>query len=169
MVTMGDVLAVAAGLFGICLATWALLVASTLLFTRRTSQARDSIGRAPGWAIVRGVLATGVGVFGLVLLSSPLPAAKLLGLSLVLSVLSVTAIGMAGLARIAADRIGELEPSLSAYACMVRGAAIVVIPAILPFLGWFVVAPVLLFVGAGAGMSAVFSRSSSPVIEAQVA
>jgi hypothetical protein len=170
MVTMGDVLAVAAGLFGICFATWALLLASALLFMRRSELAEEAIRRSPGKTIFKGLLLAGVlGVIGLALLSQPLPVGKLLGWLMILALLATSALGLAGLARIIAARVAQMEPNLSEYACLVRAAMVLVVPGILPFLGWFLIAPLLLFAGAGAGMAAVLARAEKPVVEAQVA
>jgi hypothetical protein len=54
-----------------------------------------------------------------------------------------------------ADRVLEHEPKISPYAALMRGAALVVVPGLLPVLGWFLVAPVMLFVGLGASTKAL--------------
>jgi hypothetical protein len=55
----------------------------------------------------------------------------------------------------AAGRVQEHEPRLSPYAALMRGAALVVVPGLLPVFGWFIIAPAMLFVGVGAGTKAL--------------
>ena len=160
MITMGDVLAVVAGLFGLCFATWALLLASALLFPAKAEIASVAATQKPWKNLGRGLLVTGLfGVIGIGMLASPLPPAKLVGWVLILALLAVAALGMAGITLVAAERLQTLEPNLSPYACLVRAAAIMVVPGILPILGWFLIGPLLLIAGTGAGWSALLNRS----------
>jgi hypothetical protein len=169
MITMGDVLAVVTSLFAICFATWALLLASALLFPSKAEHASDAASHKPWRNLGRGLVVTLVlGTIGVGMLASPLPAAKLIGWVVVLAHLAISALGMAGITLIAAERLQRLEPSLSPYACLVRAAAIMVIPGILPVLGWFLIGPLLLLAGAGAGWNAVMVRNRTVVQQIEV-
>jgi hypothetical protein len=145
-----------ASLFGICLSAWATLLAFSLLFPDRATKAADSIHGSP---VKMGLLGTGITallfVGGILLLQQPLPLVKLVGWMLLLANLSLAAMGCSGLATIMAGRVQKHEPNLSAYAALMRGAALVVVPGILPFFGWFLIAPAVLLVGVGAGTKAL--------------
>jgi hypothetical protein len=88
------------------------------------------------------------------------PIAVLAAWLIVLTLLSFAALGGTGLAMLAAERVQEHEPRLSAYASLMRGAALVVVPGLLPVFGWFLVGPALLLIGVGAGTKAL--RSPAP-------
>jgi len=97
-----------------------------------------------------------------ILFNVHLPIPTLGAWIVVLAMLSLAALGGSGLAMLAADRVQEHEPRLSAYAALMRGAALVVVPGLLPVFGWFLVGPALLFVGVGAGVRAL--RLASPPV-----
>jgi len=91
----------------------------------------------------------------IVLAKLPFPVAKLAAWVLVLGLLSLAALGGSGLAMLAADKVQEHEPQLSPYKALMRGAALIVVPGLLPVFGWFLVGPAMLFVGVGAGTRAL--------------
>lgn len=156
MLILGDVLAVVASLFGVCLSAWATLVAFSLLFPDRAERAADSIRESPGKMAGLGLVSTAVlALLSLSLLQQPLPLLKLAGWAIALSLLSLAALGCSGLCLVMAKRVQEHEPALSPYAALMRGAALVVVPGILPIFGWFLVAPAMLAVGVGAGTRAI--------------
>lgn len=156
MLILGDVLAVVASLFGVCLSAWATLLAFSLLFPGRAEQAANSIRVSPGKMAGQGLASTTVLVIlSLVLLQQPLPILKLAGWAIALALLSLAALGLSGLCLVMAARVQEHEPSLSPYAALMRGAALVVVPGLLPIFGWFLVAPAMLAVGVGAGTRAI--------------
>lgn len=156
MLILGDVLAVVASLVGICLTAWTTLLALSLLFPSRAERAADGIRIAPGRTFGWGVVLTAIlGFAGLVLLGNPAPVAKLVGWLIMLTLLSLAALGASGLSLVLGGRVRDNEPHLSTYAALMRGAALVVVPGLLPVLGWFLVAPVVLLLGVGAGTRAL--------------
>lgn len=156
MLILGDVLAVVASLVGICLSAWATLLAFSLLFPNRAERAAESIQGSPTRMGVRGLIIASVMLFGsVVLLQSPFPAVKLLGWIVMLALFSLAALGGSGLCLLMATRVSDREPNLSAYAALMRGAALVVVPGLLPIFGWFLVAPAMLAIGVGAGTKAI--------------
>lgn len=161
--TIGDVLAVLATIFGVFLTLWATAVATALLCPRVVERARSAAGE-PRRIFLKGVLLTLLLAAGVVLLGAA-PLVKLVGWVVVLGLLSVAAIGLAGIARLAADRITQLDDAIAGYAALVRGAAFVVGATNLPILGWLVFGPVLLVASLGAGWNAVApSRAASPEV-----
>jgi uncharacterized protein (DUF2062 family) len=54
-----------------------------------------------------------------------------------------------------------MDPSLSAYKAVGRGAAIVVVASLLPFVGWWVFMPIVLAVSLGSGIAALMARAPS--------
>ncbi len=156
MFTFGDVLGIVALLVGVCLTGWATLLAFSLLFPARAEQAAAAIDRSPMAVGVRGLVLTVLTVIvAIVLVQVHKPVFVAITWLLVLSVLSLAALGGSGLAMLMARRIQAHEPHLSAYTALMRGAALVVVPGILPVFGWFLVAPVMLIMGVGAGTRAL--------------
>jgi hypothetical protein len=154
--TFGDVLAVVAGLIGVCISAWTTLVFFSLFFPARADQAAHSIQMSPSKMGLRGfgiVLVMAVFAIALFKLHNPMPT--LLAWTILLALLSLAALGGSGLTLLAAARVHDREPQLSAYAALMRGAALVVVPGLLPVFGWFLVAPMMLFVGVGAGTRAL--------------
>ncbi|HLK16690.1 MAG TPA: hypothetical protein VKT78_17925 [Fimbriimonadaceae bacterium] len=151
--TIGDVLAWVGGIGALCGSAWALYVAVALLFVRRSNQAADAITESPwkhgliGFAVA--LVATPVCV---ALIPNPIPGARLLGMMVLLTVMALAAVGGAGVALIAAQRIRALDPGVTPFGALSRGAALVVVPCLTPLLGWFLLAPALFFVGLGAGV-----------------
>ena len=70
-----------------------------------------------------------------------------------------------------AERIQQVSPSPSPFASQVKAASILVLAGFLPAFGWFLLYPLQLFAGLGAGLSAVFVRQPAvleqPVPQAQ--
>jgi hypothetical protein len=155
-VTFGDVLAAVASLVGICVSAWATLVLFSLFFPSRASQAASSIRRSASGMGLRGFAIALVMIVATIFLARlPFPMAKLAAWGIMLALLSLAALGGSGLALLAADRVQEHEPQLSPYKALMRGAALVVVPGLLPVFGWFLVGPAMLFVGVGAGTNAL--------------
>ncbi len=162
--TFGDVLGAVALLVGICVSAWTTLVLFSLLFPARAARAASSIRTSAGSMGLRGFgIALVVVVAILALAQYQLPITKLAITGILLALLSLAALGASGLAMLAADRVLENEPNLSPYAALMRGAALVVVPGLLPVFGWFLVAPAMLFVGIGAGTRAL--RLATPPVQ----
>ncbi|MCS6951152.1 MAG: hypothetical protein RMM06_11945, partial [Armatimonadota bacterium] len=76
-----------------------------------------------------------------------------------LFLLVVGAVGFSGLVTLVAQRLAQIEPSLTPYAALSRSALLCVLTTLVPILGWFVVAPLMAFASLGAGVEAVLSRA----------
>jgi len=162
MVTIGDVFSVVAALLTVCFSAWAVMLATTLLFTNRTQNAQRAIVARPWRAFFGGLaLMLIVGTTALALAANPIPGIKLIGVMFLLALLSVAAIGAGGLSSLVGERMQPMDPSLSAYKAVGRGAAIVVGATLLPFVGWWVFTPIVLAISLGAGVSALMARTSA--------
>lgn len=158
--TIGDVFSVVAAILGIYLSGWAAVVAMALIFPSATERARLATER-PVRIMARGlVILFTLGLAGAVMLASRIPALKLVGWIVVLALLCISAVGTSGIAREAGRRIQEMDPGMAEYPAFARGAAYVVGATILPILGWFALAPLLLLASLGAGWKAVISSTT---------
>ena len=164
-ITIGDALAVVGGLFAICISVWTLVMATTMLFGARAERAETAIGRPWRCFFVGLAVALTLGLLAVAMTSAPNPAAKLVGTLLYVVLLSISAVGGAGLALAASRRVRELDPEASAFSALARGAGVLVLSALVPLLGWFGIAPIALLVGLGAGVQSVFGRAAIPAAE----
>lgn len=159
-ITIGDALAVVGLVFGVCGSLWALVLGTSLLFPSRAAAAQVALER-PWKSFLWGLLvAATLGVLAIGLMAAPNPLAKVLGMGLLGSLLAISAIGGAGVVHAAAGRIRELDPESSAFSSLARGSGILVLSGLVPFLGWFGIAPIALLVSLGAGIKGVFRRSA---------
>lgn len=159
MVSIGDSFSVVAVLGGICLSAWALILAVALVFPRKADEARSRLTHRPWASFFIGLLGWAtLGVLGLALISSPLPPAKLIGWGMVMALLCIAAVGSAGLAIVAAERMKTLSPGVTDYAALSKSAAFLVIAGLVPILGWFLIVPFLIFASTGAGFVALLAR-----------
>ncbi|MBX3111412.1 MAG: hypothetical protein KF857_05320 [Fimbriimonadaceae bacterium] len=162
MTTIGDVLMIVSTLLAMACATWATLVFAALMFPGRTAAAALELENHPFRAFASGLAVTIVGsAVATVLVSLPLPLVKALGFVVFGAVLCLSFLGMAGLTRLAARQVKGAGGPDQPFAGYLRGAALVVGAASIPFVGWLLFAPVLLVVGVGAGLRA-FVRATAP-------
>lgn len=159
MVVLGDVFAIVAILFGVCLSAWALVLGMALLFPSRASRAETVSENAPWKTFLVGLLVTLVGVtLSSGFLKSPEPGGKLIGFILLMAILSVAMLGLTGPAALIGQRMRPMEPDISKFRALARGAGLLVVAGLLPWVGWFVFAPLLLMFCTGAGLMALFQR-----------
>lgn len=155
---MGDVLAVVTLILAICFATWGSIIAFALLFPKRTGAARREWTDHPYRSLVGGVLVAGMLLtISIALISVPPPVAKLLGVALLVYILIQSTIGVAGVAEEIGSRIVETKGEMSRYASIAAAAKLIVFGMLIPFLGTFLVAPLLLGGGFWAGQIGKFT------------
>jgi len=160
MATIGDVLAVIGIVVATIVSLWALVIAVSVLFGERTARARERIEHSPGKVTLLGaVIALVLGIIVAALLNQPNGLLKLVGWIMYLLLLLTAAVGFSGLAALVAQRLKQLEPSLTPYGALSRGALFCVLATLVPILGWFVVGPLIGFASVGAGVEALFTRS----------
>lgn len=164
MVTIGDSFAIVAILGGICLSAWAMILTLALVFPSKAVHARSRLVSKPWASLFVGILVWGtVGLVSFGLIASPMPPAKLLGWMIFLGLASIAAIGSAGLAFLASERLRELSPGLTPYSAMSMSAAVIVVSGLVPILGWFLIVPFLVLATTGAGLQALILRHSVEV------
>lgn len=162
--TIGDVLGVAGLLlmFGIC--SWAIMTAAALLFPNRCQIAMETMEASPLMILLKGLgITVVVGVIGIAFLSSPLPPLKLVGMTIITGTLAIAAVGGGGLSKLLGQRMKALQPEMSDYGLICRGASLVFICALSPIIGWFLIGPAVLGMSVGAGVRAIFGRQVESV------
>lgn len=160
MTTIGDVLAVIGIVTATVLSLWAMVIAVSVLFGERTARARERMEQSPGKVTLLGaVIVLVLGIVVVALLNQPHGLLKLVGWMIHLLLLATGAIGFSGLAALVAQRLTQLEPSLTPYGALSRGALFCVLATLVPLLGWFVVGPLIGFASVGAGVESLFARS----------
>jgi len=162
MTTIGDVLMIVSTLLATASATWAALVLAALLFPGRTAAAAQELENHPYRAMVSGLTVVVFGgAVGFVLISLPLPLVKLAGLTVFGLIICLAILGGGGLTKLVARQVKGAGGPSEAFAGYLRGAALLVGTCSLPLIGWLVLAPVVLVLGAGAGLRS-FVRSRAP-------
>lgn len=159
MTTIGDSFAIVAILFGIGITAWAMIIGASILFAEKSLMARNLTERHPwrSFAIGFGVVMT-VGLVSIVMAGLPFPAIKLLGVMGLMGLGALSMFGASGICLSLAGRIRSMEPNISVYSSIVRGASILVIAAFFPMIGWMLVAPVVFIVSLGVGAQAIVMR-----------
>lgn len=153
--TLGDVLAVVAGVLGLAVTGIAILLAMVLIFPRTTERARQHVLK-PWRAFFVGLLvALTLGVLALVLLNVPNPVVKILGWVLFSWLCVRLLIGMAGLLQVMAERIRERAPHLSDFTALACASVVLTIALFFPGVGWLFLAPIIGTCSLGAGMLAL--------------
>jgi len=162
MATIGDVLAVIGIVVATVVSLWALVIAVSVLFGERTARARERIEHSPGKVTLLGAFIVLVlGIIVVALLNQPHGLLKLIGWMIYMLLMLTGAIGFSGLAALVAQRLKQMEPSLTPYGALSRGALFCVLAMLVPLLGWFVVGPLMGFASVGAGVEALLTRSAA--------
>jgi len=165
--------------------TLALLIVLNLLLPVKVEQAGKKLERQPLRCLVIGLVALGLSFAVLLLLGYliNLPIFQtmakdnepylyalhgwgrviltLLLILLGLSLISISAIGLAALANSLGQRIRKADPSSNSK---LIGATLLVLSGLVPFLGWFIVTPVSLCIGFGSTIQTLFQRSTNPKV-----
>ncbi len=157
--TIGDVLAVVAGIGSACVAAWALLLGMALLFNRRANLAQQNLQSSPWRVLATGAALTLLGIGGaIVLLNQPNGILKLAGWALLLATLALAALGAGGLILLLAESVQRAQPGMSHFHALLRGAGLLVAAGLVPLLGWLLVVPLTILMSAGAGWCALRGR-----------
>ena len=164
MTTIGDVLMVFGGVAAFGFGAWCLVLVLNLLFPGVTDRATSLFERRPGGQLGSGlVLGLPVLLIDFILVSNPVPLLKVAGVVVLLAVLAVGGVGFAGLAKLCSQRVKGFGGSANDYQSLTRGTALLVGACLLPFFGWFVLAPLCLLACVGAGVSTLRRPVSTPV------
>ncbi len=139
----------------------ALLSLLPFLLPRRVARARHTIQTAPGRAFLIGLANA---LFFLVIAAILLQGGEgggLLAMLIVLALLALAAIGLAGLVILLRDRIYPHAANTPGMNLTVRTAVLLTLVIFLPFLGWFLITPLLLLITLGAALTALVWREGN--------
>lgn len=163
--------------------TIALLTVLNLLLPAKVEQAREKLESQPVRCLVIGVVGLGLSFSILLLLGYLINLQTLqtmasenvsyfyavhglvrviltlLLILLGLGLLSISAIGLAALAKSLGQRIGKVGPSKNPN---LIGAILLVLSGLAPYLGWFIFAPIALGIGFGANVQVLFQHKATP-------
>lgn len=164
--TIGDVLAVVAGIVGVSVSIWALLLGTAVLGGRVAHRGKAILLLSPAKVFLTGLIAWGIiGFVAVALMNQANGALKLAGITLLLGLLGISALGGGALATLMAERVRRQDRSLSPLAALGRGAGILVVAGITPFFGWFLLIPTMIIVSLGLGIRTLFTHESSIPVE----
>lgn len=150
--TIGDVLATAAGIFTACASVWAAILVTFLLFSARTRNVADRIEKHP-WrcAGVGAVVLGSAGIVTVILVNQPNGLLKLIGWLSLAFLLALATFGSAGMSQVVATRILRADPAVPPFRAAGYSAGLIIAAGLLPVLGWLILAASLLTsLGAGA-------------------
>ncbi len=165
--TIGDVLAVVGFISGVCLSLWMLLIGVALLFESKADAARRVLENEAGGAFGLGiVLLLPLGFAAIALINGP-GILKAFGFVLIAVLLATSLMGGAGLALLVGARKEAKAPDISSFSALSGGAGIMSVAWLFPVLGWFLVAPVSIITGLGAGAKVLWKRRAKEVIAEQ--
>jgi hypothetical protein len=139
----------------------ALLTILVFLLPGKTGRARHALETGPGRSFVIGLV--NFVFFGAIaaLLNQGGDFLGLISFLLLLALFGLTLIGMGGLLSLLRHRLYPLGSERSSLPRETINAAILLLLALLtPVAGWFVLAPMLLLLGLGAGIIALIQRST---------
>lgn len=160
--TIGDVLAVVGFIGGVCLSLWVLLIGVALLFEVKAEAARRVLEAEAARAFGVGLaLLLPLGFAGIALINAP-GALKVFGFVLIALLLALSLLGGAGLALLLGERTGARDVNISSLTALSRGAGLMSLAWLFPVLGWFLVAPVSIIIGLGAGAKVLAKRRAKP-------
>ncbi len=157
MLIIGDVFAVIASIVFICLSVWATIMASCLLFSNKVKHAQTTFETKPGVVFI-----VGFGILLVVTVISSvlwaLPLTRVFSFVTMMSALSIGMMGAGGLAKVLGNRISPLDPNISTFKNMARGAGLMVVLTLVPLVGWFFFTPLMIIMSLGAGFMSLFTR-----------
>jgi hypothetical protein len=161
----------------------ALLMVLNLLLPHKVEQAREKLESQPFRCLVIGLVSLGLSTAILLLLGYliNLPVLQTMAIENVsyfsavhglvrviltlllfllgLGLLSISAIGLAGLANSLGQRAGKAGSSINPN---LTGTTLLVLSGLVPYLGWFIFAPIALGISFGANIQVVFQPKATP-------
>lgn len=159
MLLLGDVLGFLTAILGISLSGWAVLVGFCALFPRRAEVAQRRVSDRPWFSIIIGLIVwLLVGTVAIAFIGAVPPLLKIFGFALLMLLIGLTSVGLAGLAQFIGARMRKMDLQMNEWQSTSKGATVIVLSTLLPLVGWFAIIPLLLSVGMGAGLSAVFHK-----------
>jgi hypothetical protein len=139
---------------------WATQLGIVALFGEKTKRAADVIEQNPGKSFGTGFfMTTTAGLVGFLLVVQPFGPLRLVGWITLAVLLCLVLLGSAGLAALTARRIQKMDARLSDLGAVGRGAAFLIAMGLLPFVGTFLLFPILFCFSLGAGFRVMRERN----------
>ncbi len=139
-------------ILALTIATWTgLLVSVAFLLPRSAAKSEQLIASEPWKCFFVGLGMAVILVVGAIAAGAGPAVVKLFGFGLIMFVGAVIAVGSAGLAQTIGKR-GEPDGAAPTFGMLVRGSLVYSLALGFPLVGWFVFAPLVLVMTAGAGL-----------------
>jgi hypothetical protein len=167
---MADVYAVTFTLIGILLSVPALLIALNLLFPRTTGVAYERLKYTPVRSFILGLVVLLAFLFWIVVTAQA--GQSLVQATAVLAAaagMGVGSLGGAGMARLLAEKLGDIAAPASHLTHLLRGALLFEFACLVPLVGWFVFLPLAGTAALGAAVFGLIGRSPRTESEAEPA
>lgn len=141
------------------IATWAgLLMTVALLLPKQTNRAETALETTPKRCLVSGLLMLLLFGLTIILTNAPLPLMKIIGQIGMLFVSATLIVGGAGLSQLMGRRIAEMSGARTTFGTLVRGSILYSLAVGVPYIGWFLFAPLSATFALGAGILAILPR-----------
>jgi hypothetical protein len=156
---MGEIVGLILVISGSAASAAALLVLTIFLIPRRVNHTRQVIGVTPGRSFIIGLVNAIFFLVIAVIFAQGGEGGRLLALIILLALLALAAIGLAGMTLLLRERIyPDTTKAVTGLSASVKTAVLLVLAGLLPFIGWFVLTPILLLVGLGASIIVLLRR-----------
>jgi hypothetical protein len=156
---MADILAIVSGLTILGVAFPALWIILRLTFPAVVERASQCAGSKPGSALLKGLLAfILIFLLAVVLGKNPHGLSKFFSLLVLLTGLSLSMLGGAGLVDHLAGRFKKLTGTDHPILELFSSAILIELASVLPLVGWFVVLPVTFLIMLGSGCEALLKQ-----------
>lgn len=165
MLTLGDVLAIVALVFGTAFSLSALSFSAGYAFPIASERAaRRAEARTIGSFFAGIGIAVPLVFVGIVLANLPNPLAKALGVTLLAGFVLLLAYGTGVVSWLMAGRIQASCPGMGRHTSLGMASLGVAVAMILPFVGWFLIGPIVSLVGFGAWATSRRVRPDAPPV-----
>jgi len=154
--SLGDVFAFFGGLLSLGLALPGLLVGWTLVCPAAVERARERLDRTPWrcfWLGVAGLVGAGLPI--LIALNVKAGPVQFLGWLGLITLLTVTSLGAAGLAALMGARLRAGGLAASPAGATLRAAGVLELALVFPVIGWFMLLPLTIICSLGAATFAL--------------
>ena len=141
----------------------ALLLLLTILIPGPVSRAQNVVSQRSRRSFIVGLVNLLFFTILAAVLSNGGDFGGLLALLVILAVISVAAIGLSGMMQLLRLRMypPDQATTVSPLQTAVRAALLLLLAMLTPIIGWFVLTPILLAVGLGAGIMAIVQRNKA--------
>jgi len=166
---MADVYTVTFIMIGILISLPALLVGLNLLMPGTTIRVQVRLRETPGKSFGLGAVLTAV-LLIIILITVQIPGpGQAFAFGLAIIGMGLGCLGAAGMARLLGERIRPLAKPNSDMMNLLRGAIVYELACLVPFVGWFIFAPLVGMTVLGSAVFALIGWMPKPVIREQLA